>query len=393
MTLFWALSALLAAAVVALVVWPLISRRHEHAISARALNISVYKDQLRELEADLASGTLAQADYVRARDELEKRLLEDVPDAAPAQGARSGRGLAIVAAAGVPILAFGIYLAVGNPTAVHNAGQASLDQADIEAMVERLAQRMEQQPDDVEGWTMLGRSYQVLGRYPDAAKAFARAAARAPDDPQLLADLADALAMAAGQSMQGEPEKLVQRALKLDPNNLKALALAGTAAFERSDYAGAATLWERMLAHVPPASEDAEMIRANVAEARSRIKPKNGIASGLKGTVQLSSKLASRVSPDDTVFVFARAAKGPPMPLAVLRRKASDLPLEFSLDDSMAMTPAARLSAHPTVVVGARISKSGNATPQPGDLQGLSAPVPNTAQGVAVTIDTEVPPK
>jgi cytochrome c-type biogenesis protein CcmH len=237
---------------------------------------------------------------------------------------------------------------------------------------------------------MLGRSYQVLGRYPDAAKAFARAAARAPDDPQLLADLADALAMAAGQSMQGEPEKLVQRALKLDPNNLKALALAGTAAFERSDYAGAATLWERMLAHVPPASEDAEMIRANVEEARSRIKPKNGLASGLKGTVQLSSKLASRVSPDDTVFVFARAAKGPPMPLAVLRRKASDLPLQFSLDDSMAMTPAARLSAHPTVVVGARISKSGNATPQPGDLQGLSAPVPNTAQGVAVTIDAEV---
>ncbi|HSJ97746.1 MAG TPA: c-type cytochrome biogenesis protein CcmI [Myxococcota bacterium] len=390
MTLFWALSALLAAAVVALVVWPLLSRRHEHAISARALNISVYKDQLRELEADLAGGTLAQADYERARDELEKRLLEDVPDAAPAQGARGGRGLAIAAAAGVPVLAFGIYLAVGNPSAVEDAGQAPVSQAEVEAMVERLAQRMEEKPDDVEGWTMLGRSYQVLGRYPEAAKAFARAAAREPDNPHLLTDLADALAMAAGQSMQGEPEKLVQRALKIDPDNLKALALAGTAAFERADYAGAAALWERMLAHVPPASEDAEMIRANVAEARSRIKEKDNIAAGLQGTVQLSPKLASRASPDDTVFVFARAAQGPAMPLAVLRRKVSDLPLEFSLDDSMAMTPAAKLSAHPRVVVGARISKSGNATAQPGDLQGLSAPVPNTAQAVAITIDTEV---
>jgi cytochrome c-type biogenesis protein CcmH len=390
MTLFWALSVLLAAAVVALVVWPLLSRRHEHAISARALNISVYKDQLRELDADLAAGTLAQADYQRAREELEKRLLEDVPDAAPAQGVRSGRGLAIAAAAGVPVLAFGVYLAVGNPAAVQRLEQPALGQAEIEAMVERLALRMEQQPDDVEGWTMLGRSYQVLGRYPDAAKAFARAAARAPDDPQLLADLADALAMSAGQSMQGEPEKLVQRALKIDPNNMKALALAGTAAFERADYAGAAALWERMLAHVPPASEDAEMIRANVAEARSRIQEKNSIASGLHGTVRLSPKLASRASPDDTVFIFARAAQGPAMPLAVLRRKVRDLPLEFSLDDSMAMTPAAKLSAHPQVVVGARISKSGNATPQPGDLQGMSAPVPNTARGVAVTIDAEV---
>jgi cytochrome c-type biogenesis protein CcmH len=250
---------------------------------------------------------------------------------------------------------------------------------------------MEQQPDDVEGWTMLGRSYQVLGRYPDAAKAFARAAARSPEDPHLLADLADALAMAAGQSMQGEPERLVQRALQIDPNNLKALALAGTAAFERADYAGAATLWERMLPHVPPASEDAQMIQANVAEARSRIQEKSGAAAGLKGTVQLSPTLASRASPEDTVFIFARAAQGPALPLAVLRRKVRDLPLEFSLDDSMAMTPAAKLSAHPTVVVGARVSKTGNATPQPGDLQGLSAPVPNTAQGVAVTIDAEVP--
>jgi cytochrome c-type biogenesis protein CcmH len=199
--------------------------------------------------------------------------------------------------------------------------------------------------------------------------------------------------MAQGQTLAGEPEKLVLRALEIDPNNLKALALAGTAAFGRQDYKAAATYWERMLALVPEDSEDAKAIQANVEEARSRagLKPAPKVAAApgkpLKGTVKLSPALAGKASPEDSVFIFARAESGPPMPLAVLRKQVRDLPLEFALDDSMAMAPQLRLSSQPKVIVGARVSKSGSATPQPGDLEGLSKPVANNASGVSVTID------
>ncbi|MEO8718994.1 MAG: c-type cytochrome biogenesis protein CcmI, partial [Burkholderiales bacterium] len=252
-------------------------------------------------------------------------------------------------------------------------------------------------PDDVEGWIMLGRSYSVLGRFGDAVDAYAKAAARAPRDAQLLADFADALAMARGRSLQGEPEKLVQRALELEPNNLKALALAGTAAFERKDYQAAADYWQRMLPLVPPASDDAQAIRDNVAQATQLAGGAGAVpraaaapAAGLRGTVSISPKLKGKFGPEDTVFIYARAANGPPMPLAVLRRRARELPVEFALDDSMAMAPGMNLSAHPRVVVTARVSKSGGATPQPGDLQGASAPVANDASGVAVVIDSAV---
>jgi cytochrome c-type biogenesis protein CcmH len=194
--------------------------------------------------------------------------------------------------------------------------------------------------------------------------------------------------------MKGEPEELVLRALQLDPKNLKALALAGSAAFERNDFRAAARYWERMLPLVPADTEDARTIQANIDEARSRSKStsaaKGLAAKGVTGTVRLSPKLAEKVSPADTVFIFARAAEGPPMPLAVLRRRVRDLPLQFALDDSMAMAPQLRLSGFPRVIVGARVSKSGSATPQAGDVQGFSAPVANDASGVSVVLDAVV---
>jgi cytochrome c-type biogenesis protein CcmH len=202
----------------------------------------------------------------------------------------------------------------------------------------------------------------------------------------VLVDLADVLAMANGQRLAGEPEKLVERALQIDPQNLKGLALAGTAAFERGDFARAAAFWERMLPLVAADSEDARIVRENVAQARA----KAGAAVKLAGTVSLSPKLKGRAAPDDAVFIFARAAEGPRVPLAVLRKQVRDLPLSFSLDDSMAMAPGISLSGFPRVVVGARISKSGGAAPQPGDLQGASAVVANDAAGVKVVIDSVV---
>ncbi|MGH8723021.1 MAG: tetratricopeptide repeat protein, partial [Burkholderiales bacterium] len=257
----------------------------------------------------------------------------------------------------------------------------------IELMVARLAARLRENPDDTDGWKMLGRSYAVLGRFGEAVDAYSKAALRAPRDAPLLADFADALAMARGQSLQGEPEKLVQRALEIEPQNLKALALAGTAAFERKAFAAAADYWQRMLPLVPAESEDAQAIRDNLAEARTRAAAP---LANLRGSVRIAPALKGKYGAEDSVFIYARAADSPALPLAVLRRKAGELPLEFALDDSMAMAQGLALSAFPRIVVTARVSKSGKATPQPGDLQGASTPVANDATGVDVTIDTVV---
>ena len=400
MSVFWILSALLAAAALAIALRPFLPwspGRGTRGPSRAELNLSVYRDQLRELEADLGAGTLAQADYERSRAEIERRVLEDAGrDAARALPAQAGRRTAAAVAAALPLLALAVYLAVGNPEGLSpRPREPEIGMPQIEAMVQRLADRLEQNPDDLEGWKMLGKSYSVIGKFGEASKAYASAARLAPRDPQVLADLADAIAMSRGQDMKGEPEELVLRALQIDPKNLKALALAGTAAYDRQDFAAAAGYWQRMLPLVPPGSEDASAIAANVEEARALAghKPAKGASKGgLKGTVTLSPELAAKVSPTDTLFIFARAAEGPPMPLAVQRGKASDLPVAFALDDSMAIGPR-KLSAVPRVVVGARISRSGNATPQPGDLQGLSGVIRNTTEGVRVVIDTEVAKK
>jgi cytochrome c-type biogenesis protein CcmH len=293
-------------------------------------------------------------------------------------------------ATAIPVVGLTVYLLVGSPGAMLTLDeQHAVTVQQIESMIARLAARLRENPDDADGWKLLGRSYGALGRFPEAADAYAKAAVRAPHDAQLLADFADVLAMARGQSLQGEPEKLVLRALELDAQNLKALALAGTAAFERKDFAAAVRYWERMLPLVPADSEDARSIRASLAEAQSSLKP-GPAAAALKGTVRLAPELKAQASPDDTVFVFARAAQGPPMPLAVKRATVRELPLAFALDDSMAMAPNLQISGFPRVVVTARVSKSGSATPQPGDLQGASVPVANDAANVTIVIDSVV---
>ncbi len=392
MILFWAIGGALAALALLLVLRPLFARRGGARVSRKSANIAIYRDQQRELDADLAAGKIAQADHARARTELESRLLEEVGAAEGAAPRRGGRGGAVLVGVAVPACALAIYLFIGTPGAIDpRAGPNAVSAAQIEAMVERLAARLRENPEDADGWKMLGRSYAVLQRFPEAVDAYAKAAVRAPRDAQLLADFADALAMARGQSLQGEPEQLVRRALEIDPKNLKALALAGTVAFERKEFKAAADYWQRMLPLVPPDSEDARTVRENVEEAR-KLAGVSAVARppGLRGTVRISPQLKEKFAPGDTVFIYARAADGPAMPLAVLRRSAGELPVDFALDDSMAMAPGMALSAHPRIVVTARISRSGSAKPQPGDLQGASVPVANDASSVDVLIDTLV---
>jgi len=402
MTLFVVLGVLLVAGALLFVVPPLVRRTARPGASRDAVNAAVYRDQLRELEVDLQAGTLAPDQHDKARREIEARLVADLgKNEAQAQSTGSARGAALALGLAVPICALAVYLSVGNPRALSpladEGSPHGITAQQFETMVGRLAARLKDNPEDAEGWMMLGRSYAVMGRFGDSSEAYAKAVARVPDDAQLLADYADSLAMAQGRTLRGEPEKLLKRALAVDPNNVKALVLAGTAAFDRNDRAGAVRYWERVLSVLPGESDMAQRVRASIAEAGgsagkaqvARPAQAQGNAR-ISGVVKLDPKLAGKVAPDDTVFIFARAAEGPRMPLAILRKQGRDLPVQFTLDDSMAMAPQMKLSAFPRVVVGARVSKTANASAQPGDLQGASAPIAVGSAGVAVTIDTEI---
>jgi len=405
MTLFVALGVVLVAASLLFIVPPLVRRTVLPRESRDAVNAAVYRDQLRELEADLQAGTLAPDQHERARQEIEARLAADLGKGeARAESPAGTRGAALALGLAVPICALAVYLSVGTPRmltpqAEEGGGPHGMSAQQFETLVERLALRMKDNPEDAEGWMMLGRSYAVMGRFGESSAAYAKAVARAPDDAQLLADYADALAMAQGRTLKGEPEKILKRALAADPNNVKALVLAGTAAFDKNDRAGAVRYWERALLVLPADSEMAQRVSASIAEARGpgaetrapvAQAPQAQRGARVSGVVKIDPKLAGKVAPDDTVFIFARAAEGPRMPLAIMRKQGRDLPVQFTLDDSMAMAPQMKLSAFPRVVIGARVSKSANASAQPGDLQGASQPIAVGSERVDVTIDTEI---
>jgi cytochrome c-type biogenesis protein CcmH len=400
---FWIIAVLLAVAALAFVLPSLLARTRRSSATSREANVALYREQIAELDADLAAGTLAPQQHEEARREIERRVLEDTAVAAAPAASSSGRVTAIALALAVPVLAIAVYLAVGNPGALSpQAMEAShgVTRTQIEHMVTGLAARLQENPDDIEGWAMLGRSLSVLDRYPEAAAAYANAVKRSPPSAQLLADYANALAMAQGQRLEGEPERLIAQALKLEPDNVKALMLAGSAAFEKKDFKSAIVHWERILKVVPPDADIVELVKDGIEDARKLAglptKPAAGKPAaapgpgGITATVRLAPGIAAKASPADSVFIFARPVQGPRMPLAVLRKRVADLPATVTLDDSMAMTPAAKLSGHEQGVVGARVSKSGNPAPQPGDLEGLSAPVKVGSSGIAVVIDREV---
>jgi cytochrome c-type biogenesis protein CcmH len=388
-----------------------------------ASEVQVFSAQLAQLAELHRSGALTDEQFAVSRGVVERKLLARL-DEAGVEGASSARpsphlvaGLALflfaVAAAGYTWLGSPASLGFGPGSGGSAmAGSREGDGPDaaaphalvpeqVEAMVEQLAKRLKDQPDDADGWMMLARSLVVLGRHAQAVDAFKQAASLHPDDAGLLADYADALAVASGRSLDGEPTRLIERALAVDPSNAKALALAGTAAFDRRDYAGAVRHWETLVRTAPADDAFVQQIRGGIAEARqlagmppaaaapSPVEPGAAPVASVSGTVSLAPSLQGRANADDTVFVFARAAEGGRMPLAILRKQVRDLPLQFTLDDNMAMSPSARLSGAGRVIVGARISKSGNATPQRGDLQGMLGAVSVGSTGLRVEINQE----
>jgi cytochrome c-type biogenesis protein CcmH len=471
MTMFVVAAVLLVLCVLALLLVPLLGRRSGHFFSlappataatsdaaditdltdvtgtaaAVTANLAVLREQSRQLEADYAAGLLAAPEHATARMELARRALEESPQgsatapARPAAGqaglSRRSRPTALLLGVLLPVLAAGMYLRLGTPEALDTASVAAapdgggasgeVTMAQVEAMVSTMAERLEKMPPgqaDPAGWEMLARSLASLQRYPEADRAYARAIELAPRNAQLLADRADLLTLLQGRNSVGEPTRLIEQALQLEPDNLKALALAGSAAFERQDFAAALKYWSRARALASPGSDFADGLDRSLEAARSgagsrlqlssqtaaptsapasaparadssagNSSAQTAGAAGLSGSVSIAPALRSRLQPGDTLFIFARAAQGPRMPLAILRLQAKDLPAKFTLDDSLAMSAELKLSRFEQVVVQARISRSGNALPQAGDLTGQSGPVKPGDRAVRLTIDQVQP--
>ncbi len=384
-------------------------------------DVAELQRQLAELDRLLAQGVLTTDAARAARERIEAEVVQAVlaggPGAdTPPVRVRPSRTLVLSLAAFVGLFSAAGYAWIGHPEALGlGAGSPAAaaadpaahptDDAQIEAMLQKLAERLDKQPDDADGWAMLARSWTARGQFAKALPAYQRVVELRPRDAQALADYADGLASTRATKLEGEPERLVRRALELDPDNVKALSLAGTLAFDHGDFTGASDRWQRAIAHADPSSDFTRELRGALAEARQRAglpalvaaaampgappPPPLAVAptAAITGRVSLSAVLAAQVAPDDTVFVFARAPGGSRMPLAILRKSARDLPLAFALDDSLAMSPAARLSTASQVVVSARVSKHGDALPQPGDLQGDSAVVAPGAHDVQVEIN------
>ena len=413
MTGFLAGASILLALALVVLLRPLLRREAAVASIARAeINARIYRNQLAELDTDRANGILDPSVYDQSRRELERRALEDIRDDAPSapSAPQATRWPALVLVVIVPVAAVLTYVALGTPSAmVDRAGEHALSMEKIDRMVGDLAQRLEGNPGDLKGWIMLGRSYKTMGRLPEAIKAFERAGSAIDEDPQSLVDFAEALAVSDKKDFQGRGMKLIERALKLNPDHVPSLVFAGSAAFERSDFQNAVRYWQKVIAQLPPDSDEARAVteaisRANAAmgqgqsagtpaataadKSRSVATDKGAV---IRGVVSLAPALTAKARPEDALFVFARAAEGPRAPLAVMRAKVKDLPLKFALDDTLAMSPELRISLFKRIRVEARISRGGNAAPQSGDLQGASGIVAAGAADLRIAIDQIVP--
>ena len=420
MTAFIILAAVLVAGALLFVVPPLLGfgrRSRDAAARQRQAEtvLLVLREQLAELEAEHRAGRLDDAAHARARAELEARALDEGVSADAGADVRPASATAVLTALVVPLAAIGIYLSLGEPggldparTAPPSASQFSTEQ--IAGLVGGLVDRIEKEGGDATAWQMLARSYAMLGDLPGAANAWSRIGAKVPDDANVLADWADLLVANAKGDFSGEPDRLLARALEIDADNPKALALAGTAAFERQDFATAATLWERVLKQIPVTEPVRESVLASVNQARAGagLAPLEGASTPaaaqpgaerpaaqpdavattvepltISGTVSLAPELAASVEPGQTVFVFARP-QGGGMPIAALRFSAGDLPASFSFANAQRMSDA---PLPDQIVVAARLSRRGDVMPQPGDLESAITPTAPDAAGVSLVLD------
>jgi cytochrome c-type biogenesis protein CcmH len=448
-------------AALAFVLVPLLGSRNpdrhplRKALTDDTSNVAIFRAQKAEIEGDFAGALISADERDHALAELSMRVASEVKgDAASIDRASAAHNVisrtvwifATLAVVAIPLSAVLLYATLGSPqlisgiASVANAANApnaanakgansgaapvagtspEVSDKQILAMVDSLAEKMQQNPGDPKGWILLARSQNALGRYPDASKSYERAAALLPNDAQVLADYADVAAMNQEGRFDGKPLTLIKQALQADPNNMKALALAGTAEMRLGNKAQSLKHWQKLKTLVAKDSDDAREVDSIIAEVKGASEGKpllppsaqsapsaqpspptvsppaatvSGAGKTISGSVTITPELAAKILPGDTLFVFARAVNGPKMPLAIVRVPAPKAwPFQFSLDDSMAMASGMNLSAFPEVTIEARISKSGNAQPQAGDLVGQSAPLKPGATNIGVTISRARP--
>lgn len=410
---FWLISAVLVLLALLVLLWPLLRRNSDGDIGRQA---ALLRDQLDALKSAHATGLLTQADFDSRKQALSEAALALVD--APARQTRPLPGVAsataIILMVALPLLTVWLYQQIGNPnampfaptatvaTAVTAATSAAADtqQApDLTVAAERLAERLQSNPNDAEGWLLLGRTYRSIERFAQARDAFARASALVPETPDMLSEYAEAMGLAATpRGLAGEPESLLDRALELDPNHQRSLWLKGFALRQNGNAAAARGYWERLLTQIEPGSDVAGAVQEQLRllpdsgseqSAAAPASAPSANAAGIFIRVAITPELQGRLSGNEVLFVFARAENGPPMPLAIQRLPARGFPVEVRLDESMGMAPGLSLSQFERVVIGARVSFSGNAQPQPGDLEKISSGLAwRDAAPVELLIDT-----
>jgi cytochrome c-type biogenesis protein CcmH len=401
---FFLLAALLVVAVLVLLLPA--AGRFQNSVDRREINISIARAQLAELVQKQQDGELAETEFQLERERLERELAGDLAQREAQLQDNSGRWIVWPLAALIPVMAGVVYMIVGTPAAIDPANRQAVAQPpaqtaqqtpDMRDVVVRIKERLEQQPDDATGWFMLGRAHMALAEYSEAVVAIRRANELTGDNPEIMVRLADAIAMSQGGSMAGEPEPLLVKALEMQPGNLQGLWLLGIAQNERADYAGAVGTWQKLLPLLSEDPQSAREIQSLINGAQDALVQSGGEVNAATDTntaapaaetsgaaltvdVSVAADVADGLGADTVVFVYAKAASGPPMPLAVARKTLGELPFTVVLSDEDAMMPAMKLSAFDQVVVGARISRSGNAIAESGDIFAESGSISNTQQ-------------
>ena len=401
----------IALCVAAVFLWVLLRERKPLTQASQAnANAKVYRDQILDLDREHDSGHISDEEWRQSRDELSMRLLEDTSaaDDPVAKTEKPAVWTAVVLAVALPISAMGFYMWVGQPEAMNPMALKSpeqVDQKDLAKLAETLADKLQSQPENLQGWVMLGRTYRTLENFDASLKAYDTALKLSADD-DLQLERIEVMAMQRQGNFDGEPWRVIREILQKDPQHFGALLTAGSASYAEGKYADALKYWEQARKPLEANHPDLAGLENAIATVRDKMGlpakaastgssgPSGPAASALNvsGQISLSAALKAKASPNDAVFVYATPANGDRMPLAIMKTTVSQLPLNFTLDDSTAMTPERKLSTAGEVLIKVRVSKSGNAMPQSGDLTGASdGPVKVGAKGLKIEIKDQIP--
>ena len=393
---FWLSAGLLLLAALSFLLIPILrGRRRQQEEDRTALNVALYQERVAELAAQQAAGVLDEVQLAKGRDEAARELLADTEGSEPPRQGHLGKTLPLLAAVLVPLMALGLYLHFGAADKVELTQEFAQAPKTMEEMTTRLERVVKAQPDSAEALYFLGRAYMAEQRPADAARTFERAVALAGRQPELLGQWAQAQYFAADKQWNPQLQALTDEALKADPNEVTSLGLRGIAAFEGERYQEAIDYWKRLLAQLPEGDASRAALQGGIDRAAERLGSEPGpavapVVARLTVRVELAAALKDKVKPDDTVFIFARASNGPPMPLAAKRVTVAQLPIEVELSDADAMMPQMKLSDFTEVQLVARVSRAGQ--PTHGEWIGQGSPLATATQATQhLTIDSPDP--